>query len=125
MSSPTKRLAELAAVLRMTQRTLDVRMDVFGNLERTTLMNLIILGTLDGKEWNLSSLASRLRVDREVVHRAARKLARDGYVTIRNEGRSKRLHATERGIEHAMPIARKVEDLVARGIKEIRAIRAR
>jgi DNA-binding MarR family transcriptional regulator len=120
----TEGLAELAATIRIAGRTLDIRMAVFGSIERTLIMSMIILGTLNGKEWNLTSLALRLKMKRATATRVFRQLEREGYISITSRGKSKRLHATDLAIRRALPAGRRIADVIVKGADEVRTIRA-
>lgn len=85
----------MAQIVRSYQRTIDIRFDAIGSLERAEIMGCIIAGTFEGREWNLTALAVRLRMPRATLTRAVHRLEREGFLTITQEdGSNRRLHAT-------------------------------
>lgn len=90
--------AKLLEVMRTMQIAIDIRIETFGTMERAAIMGCVIVGTLEGRDWDLSSLASRLQITRPTVTRMVQKLEHEGFISTEKKGHSQRIHATQKAL---------------------------
>ncbi|RNE92572.1 winged helix-turn-helix domain-containing protein [Marichromatium sp. AB32] len=84
------------AIIECLNRFYAIESGMWGDPLSSLMIRTVIQARLEGRPHDISSLSTCLDLSLATVHRKLKRIAADGYIEMRREGRSIRLYPTER-----------------------------